>query len=171
MIEQSRQRRKLPKATMSPAVINLLHVNRAIDMLFESPQCEKHPMADVALVAAAVPTGGRNYSGNWRGRAILNELLRDDVVGVTVSDVVEESIAIEVTGVGARAGFDVVSEARGGGEGAATEETDHVGALVGSGSKVLEGRKPSYDFSRCGDGVLTMRRLFLFLKPRAQRSQ
>ena len=93
------------------------------------------------------------------------------MVGVTASDVVEDSIAIEAPGFGARAGFDVVCEACGGGEGAATEGTDHVGTLVGFGSKVLEGRRPSYDCSKCADGVLTMRKLFLFVKPRAQGPQ
>jgi hypothetical protein len=59
------------------------------------------------------------------------------VVGVTASDIFEESIAIEIPGFGARAGFDVVCEARGGGQGAATEGADHVGALVDFGSKML----------------------------------
>ena len=59
------------------------------------------------------------------------------MVGVTASDVFEEIIAIEVPGIAARAGFDVMCEACGGGQGAATEGADHVGALVDFGSKML----------------------------------
>ena len=137
MIEQPRQRRKLPRATPSRAMIHRAPMHRAVHMLVQRLQPRKLPMADVALVPGAVPARGGDDRGARRGGRVGEELLGDDVIGVAAEDLAVEGVVVEGWGGGAGGGFEVGGEAGGGGEGAGAEGAGEGGAAVGFGVEVL----------------------------------
>lgn len=93
----------------------------AIHVLAQGHQAHKLAMADVALVAAAVPACRRDSRSGLAGRRVSEEFLGDEIVGVAALDLLVDSGVVETSGFGTGGGFEVGGQTGRCGEGVGAE--------------------------------------------------
>jgi hypothetical protein len=100
VIEQRRQRTKLPATTPPRTVIHLFPMRRRIDMIVQTLEFPKALVTQVAFVQVAAAIVRRRCSRDARRYvAVGDELLRNHVAGVAASNLVENGVAVERAGL------------------------------------------------------------------------
>lgn len=93
----------------------------AIHVLAQGHQAREFAMADVALVAAAVPACRCDSRSGLAGRRVSEELLGDEIIGVAALDLLVYSGVVEASGFRTGGGFEVGGQTGRSGEGAGAE--------------------------------------------------
>jgi len=127
MIKHARQILKaLSTAPLIRTMIDLLLMSITIDMLTQSSEPIPYTMADITFVAITVP----GVLGYGEVPMPFEEVLGDEAVGVFGADEVVDGLAVDVGGVGAGSGFEVVGYTGCADEAAFAEGTGDGCALV-----------------------------------------
>ena len=112
MVEQASQSLEFLGAIAVRTMVDLLHVCRALHVLFQASSRRKFAVTKIALEAQAVP----GVVDHPCVSLPLQEVLRDDAVSIALPQGFENALAVDMRCLGAGASFEMVRDAAGGGK-------------------------------------------------------